>query len=254
MTIGENNQITATDINAIINLINGNDRGETTIGDIATVSANAKISASTFEDMADRLVNINTIHCYCEADGDRDPGDTTKTGTTLTLTSDKADHNANDPIRASKIQELDTDIDSLVAQCSCDTYACSCDLNCDCDDVCSNNTDCSNNTVCSNNIDCSNNTVCSNNTNCSCNNDCPSDCGCQSESCDTEKCIACVIVNVGINCNCDSQVCTNQSNTDYVCTNQTDTDYTCTNQTDSDYICTNQVDCTCDKVCSCEYN
>lgn len=230
VSVGSN--VTASDINTIITKINNeeNSRG-VGLSDLGSVSQYAKVLGQKFKDMVSRNNSINAHHCYCESDGARDPGDTTKTGTTLTLTASSGDYDAGDKITAGNINEIDSDIDSLVAQCDCNTYSqdiCSCDsYSCGCQSDC----------TCVGNCSCEGN--------CTCNYDCQCNGVCQ---CDTWRCnIYCVDVQYYCVCESRCQCETNQ----VLCS----CFYDCGNNCScNSYSCGCQSDCDCDKVCTCEYD
>lgn len=284
----QNNNITASDINAIITKINNeeNSRG-VGLSDIGSVSQYAKILGQKFKDMVNRNTSINNHHCYCEADAGRDAGDTTKTGTTLSLTASTGDYDVGDGISAANINEIDTDIDNLVAQCDCDTYAqstgCSCNTVCTCEGDCSCvsqgcgcNTDClCDDYSCSCNIDvcgscsghcalvcsCELNCTCQNQgcgTYCACNTDtssCGNNCDCNTFACTCEsqctcqsQCLCQAFCGCDTNCSCDLFKCYLYCD-DYchVCICETNQDL-CT----CDGICGCNTDCGCDDVCNCD--
>ncbi|KKN90790.1 hypothetical protein LCGC14_0223730 [marine sediment metagenome] len=258
MPISSGSPILASDVNAIIAKINSEENNRTGLGlsDLPDMIVSNPCLASDHDSWRTRNDAINAFHCYCEADGGRDAGDTTKTGTTLGLTAPNV--TSGNSMLASQLTTLETDIDNLVAQCDCDTYVCSCVGNCttvctcntnvctcvgNCTSVCSCNT---NVCTCVSQCGCNTNVCTCVSQGCACNTirtpeclDWTFICGCQSQGCSCNQ--LCTCVNQGCGCN---QLCTCVSNVIAQCTcNQL-----CT--------CVSNViaQCTCNKVCGCEYN
>ncbi len=131
-------QITAADINAIIAKINGEENtragGET---DLVDVVVGELIYGQTFKDMIARNLNISADHVYAPASGHSGCPSYTYTPTATT-----GNHDVGDVIYAAGINEIEADIDTLIAECDCDTYACACDTRCTCDTRCSCNPRC----------------------------------------------------------------------------------------------------------------
>lgn len=232
--VSQNAEVTASDINTILNKIQGEASLRGASDTTSDVAQNNEVqSANPFKTAVATNIAINADHCYCEADGGIEQHDG---GTTLTLTASSGDFDVGDEILAVAINKIDTDINSLIAQVLTvqSTYGCSCDYVCDCDDDC----------TCVGNCTCySSNCTCVS-ANCTCVS--------QSCSCDGQKICTC---QGGGGCGCNPYCTCN-----YVCTCNYDcgnncscnTNYsTCGNECD----CNTYPSCTCNTVCTCNtYN
>ena len=176
------NLITAAGINAIISKINTeeNARGGG-LADLSSVSVGDLILGQTFKDMITRNAAISALHCYCEADGAIE----SHSGCgaySYSPTATSGDHDAGDLITAANVNEIEADIDTLVAECDCDTNACNCDTYCNCFGYCNCQNYCP--AYCNPNwkiLECSCYWYCACNTHCLCNKDCTCDFVCSCE-------------------------------------------------------------------------
>ena len=170
-------------INKINREENGRGMSET---DLPTVSVGDIIYGQAFKDMITRNATISAHHCYCEADGDIE----THSGCgaySYSPTATASNHDVGAIIYASGINQIEADIDGLIAECDCDAHTCTCEANapysctnvshCTCNFYCpaycnpnwkilecacyANIVRCSCNTACQCNIDCTCDEVCS---------------------------------------------------------------------------------------------
>ena len=180
--VTKGNLVLASDINAIINKINAeeNTRG-VGLADLSTVSKGDLIQGQTFKDMITRNAAIAASHCYCQADGSR-AGGSGCGAYSYSATAIAGDHDAGDLICAAEINEIEADIDALVAECDCNSYACTCDTNCTCHTNCNCVSHCP--AYCNPNwkiLECSCYWYCSCNLDCGCHWYCICDLNCQCE-------------------------------------------------------------------------
>jgi len=192
--------VTADYVNTLIASINSETTRRSAGSSITDVTQyNSILGDDKLYDMANQLTVINAVHCSCEADGGTD---THNGGVSLSLTSTPTDFNAEDPITAESVNEIDIDRQNLAGQCACDSHGCTCDLQCD--------VDCSTHTIC-NTDNCG--TVCSCDTQCGaqCLVDCVGDTYCSTDNC-TTVCTCHVQGTCTINCLSDTVCGSNCSN------------------------------------------
>lgn len=246
------NYITASDISGIIAKINAEENTRSAGGspytDVSVVNAGDYITGVKFVEMINRNADINAEHCYCQGQGSIE---THNGGAGIGITSSTADYDIGDSITAANINEIDADIDGLVAQCNCDSFACDCETYCNCFYNCGCNTVDS----CPTNCTCDTRCVCY--YNCTCDYNQQTTCGCNLFGCPEFECLVCTCNQRNI-CTCEAQ-CNCQTNCDC------DTNCGCNRDCSCDYdcICDNQCtcqsncgcnkDCTCDDRCTCEY-
>ena len=217
--------------------------------DIAGVAADALVLGAKFQEMVTRLGEVNTEHCYCQAYVDMEThsggvgisitssiddyhygecncnGDCGCNLDSIYCTVDCLDKTCIcesqctcnlqytyyevDFIVAAEINEINSDITNMAAQCDCDSFICSCETACTCvgNQTCSCDYNCVCNGVCSCNLDrklcsvyCVNKSyLCPSNCGCFSQNTCPANqtCGCDADcSCNTD----CTCDEV---CNCE---------------------------------------------------
>ena len=205
------NKITqSTDIANLIATINAETTRRGAGGGQLTATAQNSVAVGSMMTAAiAQNANINAVHTYGTGGH--------AGGTSKTPTASAASFSGGS-MTATEYNKVVADINTLAAQCQCNTNACTAN-------ACTTNPGCNN---------------CSCNVTCTCNGVC----ACVGQS----NIVTCVQACYGQSCSCQAQ-CTCVSRNNTYCTGNGYYTTAC-----NPNGCTGNVACTCNSVCSCEYN